>query len=503
MNRIQSVMVSGLMLLALGLGLVGCKKELFPAGKLTTENALHSFKDAQRFSNGFLNKFRYRHYGTYSTLADIQSDLVRPVVGFGNRDGEVAGWTFQSDNRSIAGIYWNYYGALVDINYYIEHQGEVVNSPLDTDSAIEAHTSGLHEILADAHFLRAYYYHELALRYSNTYHPDELCVPLVTKFDIKAKTPRATQKEVFDFILSELDLAHKEMEASGYAARGKDICASWITPDALVALRARVYLTMGKYAEAFNAAKEVMTSPAGYALESDPDKFKQMWHEDVPNREFLMMLTVNKDNEQPNGMGAVAGSFNPSQNAYTPDFIPTDELLKLYDQTNDIRFKAFFRRVPVVVQEGVVMPNVWICGKYPGASELNQAGSRYAYHHPKPLRLAEMYLIAAEAAFQNGQTGDAMTYLNELRTKRGLAALPTVTLKDIQDERLREMVFEGTRLWDLRRWNLQVVRETTTSSVISPGFRGKFERQAGDHRFVWPIPNNDVLIDGLPQNPGY
>lgn len=504
MNRIHRVCIALFALLAAGLALVGCQKDLFPTNKLNANNALRSFDDASRFSNGFLNSFRYRLGGSYYTTADIQSDLLRPAADFGNRRGEVADWTFRSDAGSMSSIYQGYYGALVDINYYIEHCAEITLNPLEKPKILGRQDSTLHEYLADAHFLRAFYYHELALRYSNTYHPEELCVPLVQKFDILAKTPRATQKQVFDFILSELDLAQKEMKAAGYGPSTYDVSASWITPDAITALRARVCLTMGNYPEASKAALAVMASNAGYALERDAENFQYMWHEDERNAEFLMMLAANKDDEKPNSMGSIAGSYDASTDSYTPDFIPTEELLKLYDQTKDIRFKVFFRQVPVRLQGGKTMPNVWICGKFPGAGDLNQSGkTQVAYNRPKPLRLAEMYLIAAEAFFQNGQTADALAYLNDLRTARGLDELTAVTLKDIQDERLREMVFEGTRLWDLRRWNMPVVREKTTSNVISAGYRDRFERPAGDYRFVWPIPNNDVIIDGVQQNPGY
>ena len=75
------------------------------------------------------------------------------------------------------------------------------------------------------------------------------------------------------------------------------------------------------------------------------------------------------------------------------------------------------------------------------------------------MRLAEMYLIAAEAAFKAGNTGDAAGFLNEIRRR---AALPgkesemeitpgAVTLDFILDERARELAGEQLRWFDLKR----------------------------------------------------
>lgn len=71
-------------------------------------------------------------------------------------------------------------------------------------------------------------------------------------------------------------------------------------------------------------------------------------------------------------------------------------------------------------------------------------------------RLGEIYLNAAEAAYELGQTGEALTYMNALRERAGFPAssLTTLSMARIQNERRVELAFEEHRLWDLKRWRL-------------------------------------------------
>ena len=72
------------------------------------------------------------------------------------------------------------------------------------------------------------------------------------------------------------------------------------------------------------------------------------------------------------------------------------------------------------------------------------------------MRLGEIYLNAAEAAFELGQTPKALSYINTLRERAGFPAnsLTTLTLAKIQNERRVELAFEDHRVWDLKRWRI-------------------------------------------------
>lgn len=69
-------------------------------------------------------------------------------------------------------------------------------------------------------------------------------------------------------------------------------------------------------------------------------------------------------------------------------------------------------------------------------------------------RFAEAVLIASEAAFELGNQGKAIGYLNQVRSRAGLNALTNMSLNDLVQERRVEFAFEDHRYWDLKRWRL-------------------------------------------------
>ena len=74
------------------------------------------------------------------------------------------------------------------------------------------------------------------------------------------------------------------------------------------------------------------------------------------------------------------------------------------------------------------------------------------------IRLSEVLLNASEAAFELGQTADALTYVNRVRERAGFGpnslTAGTLTLARLQNERRVELCFEDHRVWDLKRWRI-------------------------------------------------
>ena len=127
-----------------------------------------------------------------------------------------------------------------------------------------------------------------------------------------------------------------------------------------------------------------------------------------------------------------------------------------------------------------------------------------------------MYLVDAEAQYRL-DPAKGLDPLNQLRTARGLAALAMsdvekdVTLLDgtkisglfnaIQEERGREMLAEGTRLFDLKRWGQGFKRDINAKLaplVDQVSYLQTMKQTAGSPKFVWPIPNSE-----LTQNPNF
>lgn len=114
--------------------------------------------------------------------------------------------------------------------------------------------------------------------------------------------------------------------------------------------------------------------------------------------------------------------------------------------------------------------------------------------HWRFIRYADVILMAAEANYRNSGEPIALTLLNELRAKRDMPQLVGLSgdplFKAIVLERRLELAFEGFRWLDLVRWDL------ADQELKSYGFvKGKHE--------LLPIPYNDVVTAKLKQNPGY
>jgi hypothetical protein len=108
------------------------------------------------------------------------------------------------------------------------------------------------------------------------------------------------------------------------------------------------------------------------------------------------------------------------------------------------------------------------------------------------LRLAEQYLIRAEARARQGKLSEAVADLNAVRTRAGLAGTDAVTAEQlllaIENERKIEFAFEADRWFDL-------VRTGRAGTVLGV---------TDQRRWLFPIPFNDLVADpDLVQNPGY
>jgi hypothetical protein len=133
------------------------------------------------------------------------------------------------------------------------------------------------------------------------------------------------------------------------------------------------------------------------------------------------------------------------------------------------------------------------------------------------LRIGEIYLNYAEAAFALGQTTEALNAINAIRGRVGMPLLNSITFEDIVNERKLELVFERHRYWDLKRWrkaeeflNTQYTGVQFTWDVAANTYairRGNAEnvvRLFKPEDYYLPIPINDIENNNaLIQNPGF
>lgn len=82
------------------------------------------------------------------------------------------------------------------------------------------------------------------------------------------------------------------------------------------------------------------------------------------------------------------------------------------------------------------------------------------------IRYAEVLLNHAEAAFELGQTSDALDAINQIRERAGVPAHTGIDMDKIRHERKIELAFESHRYWDLRRWRTATDDLSKTFSTL-------------------------------------
>lgn len=354
--------------------------------------------------------------------------------------------------------------------------------------------------IAEASFLRGLFYFDLVRAFGG--------VPRVTSTTPATKTPRSTDAEIYELIISDLEFAAQHLpEKSLY---GPDD-AGRATKGAAKSLLARVYLFMGDYKNVEKYALEVIASDE-YDLEDDfADANGKNGEHGVESVFEIGAMEVEGagGNQYANTQG-VRGSPNRGWGFNRPSldlrysFEEGDPrldatIIDLGETLDGIFIIGDGTTPDVVVVNGIVTEvecynqKVW----YPGTNTITQWG-----HNRRLIRYADVLLMAAEALNENDKPGDALPFLNEVRKRaRGgnSSILPDVTVTEknalrnaILEERRHELALEGHRFWDL-------VRTGRAAAVLGPlGF------QTGKHELL-PIPQNEIDISqgSLKQNPNW
>ncbi len=512
----RNIVYKTLLCLSVAVLAVSCDLTRKPFSSMDKEGALETVSDAQKWSNNQMSSFRGRLMGDYDRCQDIQSDMLNASVDFGNRYGGFHNWnSLKAGEYELRDIYHSYYLSLKNINYFL--------SKVEKMEVTDKEKATMDAMVGQALFLRGYYYFNLAIRYGSRYNAatakTDLCVPMVLEQDPFAKPGRASNEEVYAQIAKDLDKA-ATLLAANVGEAGADV----ITQDAVNALRARVALYKGDYENAYTIAKAIVTSQR-YELGKTAEDLMNMWRKDTSSEDILRLF-VSKPDEKPNVnsyYGPIVGEKDASGNPvklYGPDWLPTQWVLDLYEDV-DFRKAVYFEKVNLKYSSDIY-EGLYVIAKFRGNPKFASVTDDPAFGivpnsmiAPKAFRVAEMYLIAAEAGAEAGK-GDAVKFLNDLRESRGLAKVALSgqdLIKEIRNERTRELAYEGFRLFDLRRWNEPLVRHNPQtladgsypflSQVPDPK---NMRIEANDNKFIWGLPSYEFQTNQNlkgQQNPGW
>lgn len=297
----------------------------------------------------------------------------------------------------------------------------------------------------------------------------DIPLPLTTDYKDNAGLPRSDSATVYARIIADLRDAEDRFRRSGMNDGPNRPGAA-----ACEALLARVYLYQKNWVQAANETDTVIGSGA-YGIESLDAVFS------AGNREAIFSLVP------------VIPSLNTAEGLY---FIPYDETsLPLYGIT-DALLAAF--------EEGDGRKSAWV-----GSQTVNGITYAYPYKYKARgsdavtenyvvLRLAEQYLIRAEARAHIGDLDGATEDINTIRVRAGLLPLDRGLVADVLLSRIAgENRIEFFGEWG-HRW-LDLKRTGTADEVLSrlkPGWK------ATD--VLYPIPYSQLLLNpALVQNKGY
>jgi starch-binding outer membrane protein, SusD/RagB family len=325
-------------------------------------------------------------------------------------------------------------------------------------------------LVAEVKVLRAFYYFQMVNLFGE--------VPLVTSTDynVNGTMPRTSVDKVYDLIKADLAEGRAVLKATYPSLAGTKWRVNLYTA---MALSAKVYLYRQQWDSAALMVNEILKSGL-YSLEATPNSVFQA------NSKESIWAMPSSQSANFNYQTAEGYMLLPFNQFSMPQYY-LDTILQRSFEANDLRPASWIRSVTYSGR------NYLLPQKY--------KNNVFAATLPKEdyvmFRLADMYLVLAEASAQLGQTSDAETNLNIVRKRAGLpdfSGAPEDLLPAIYHERQIEMCYEwGNRWFDLKRTN-------TIDAVLGAIKPTTWTKDAA----LFPIPLAQIQANPfLRQNDGY
>lgn len=442
--------------------LPSCKKELEaqkPQASLDAGKAFTNVASVRAGLFGVYNSLQSaNYYGlNYNVFAELGGGNLAHVGTFPTF-AQIANSQILTDNVNISDMYNTIYNGINNANTIIAAVPSITDAALDKDAT-----------LAELRTLRALMYFDL-LRYfggsNNGYGKTGgvgvsiKLLPTLTESDANP-IARSSEAQVYTQILSDLDFA---IGVTSFANKitnraGKDVAN---------AIKARVQLYREQWVEAEALATSVIGSTR-YSMVSNAN-YGTIWST-KNSAESIFELDYNSADQN-----SIAFYYYTTATGGRNE-ISSSAGLNSAHEANDVRKEINFTTTAPV-------------SKTKKFTRISTGDDNVIL-----FRLAEIYLIRAEARVRQGtaqKIADGLADLNVVRVRAGILPLVSVSQTDILTailaERRVELAHEGHRWFDLRRYNL-----TSTLGI------------AQAYRALYPIPQREVLTSGniISQNTGY
>ena len=422
-----------------------------------------------------------------NTLAGGESPI--DVLGI----QEIDNMTHFPENQQLRDIWQHSYSGINRANFLIQNEEK-----LEFD--------GRDQIMAQAKFLRAYFYFELVKWFGD--------VPMsetVIEFGQQYAIDRSPKALVYELIVSDLIYArdHLEHQLTG-ASYGR------VTKGAAQALLGKAYVYSEQWDKAAVELQDLIANGPYSLLQGDDylDMFEEVQENSVES-----VFEIQYTDQEGGSFGCftcvegniAVGFSGPRQyqgEKYDSGYsfnVPTQEAYDAFKEGDARREVTVFNAN--LLPEGSYFPGHENTGffnaKYiPRKGDLNIPDPNLTNpNNYRSIRYADVLLLAAEALVKsNGSETDAISYLNQIRSRAFIGAIDTNhlykpsegdLLEAIYKERRLELMGEGHRFFDLVR--------TNQAEGVIPGFS-----KAKGHE-LFPIPLIEIQLAGSrwEQNPGY
>ncbi len=419
--------------------------------------------------------------------------------------------TWTPTNEFITAMYNRFYYQISLANEFIR---ETSDDKLNSRGITGSNLDDAKRFRAEARFMRALSYSHAIDLFGN--------IPFVTELDkVGSFFPQQKSRaEVFEYVEGELLDLESQLAEPGQNEYGRaDKGAAWMLLANLY-LNAKVYTGTERYTDAITYAKKVIG--AGYTLEPE---YKNLFLADN-NLSNEIIFPIVFDGQHTRSFGGmtylvhapVGGNMNKEDfgiNGGWAGLRTTKNIVNLFPTTDasvDSRGMFHTSGQTLDINDLGTFTEGFPITKFKNVDRNGNMGSDKSGDHPDtdfPLfRLAEAYLIYAEAVVRGGTGGDVATavgYVNDLRERAygntsGNISQGELTLDFLLNERARELNWEAKRRTDLIRFG-----KYTGSNYLWPWKGGVAEgRAVEDTRVLFPIPSADITANpNLDQNAGY
>ena len=413
--------------------------------------------------------YDYKAMMLYTSEWDL-STLASDDEGMTAEDVEQADW--RSDETQG---FWNRYYDPIGFMNLILHEAATAAGEEDMRDYL----------MGEAYVMRAYCFFKL-VQYFAPYDNNELGIPMcLNSYDDfeDVDLSRKPQTKIYAQILSDLHEAEIRLERTPM----RDEFNRMYDLPIVNRLYAQVYhfKALSPAAEPDdwkNAIEYASKETKDAELESNPDRLFELfntdnWNSKVLTNEAALRITLSSSICMSNGELL-------SRSYISNDFVNTHFL----EAEGDIRADFYF----MTGASGSIRLD-----KYATFSSYATYGNVFV-----GFRLAEAFLIQAEALVMTDQLNEAKTILERFKEARYTGTYTTPSdkeglLQDIYRERRKEFVGEGDYVWmDMNRLGLKAERTIDGKTYTLKG--------AGDHRYTFPIPTSELENNKfLDQNPGW